>query len=138
MVFNKPEEYAQMSLIILKQTLNNKDLNADNVIDFDEFIGQKANRHDKEWVTITKKIFYKEYDKNGDGVLADNEILSWIIPNIDAIALEEVNHLFASTGDNLADALSFEDIIKNHEQFVGSKHTDFGKNSQNTHVPEEL
>lgn len=41
-VFNNPEEHPQMLPIIMQQTLNDKDKNKDNVIDFQEFIGEKG------------------------------------------------------------------------------------------------
>lgn len=37
--------------------------------------------HDKDWLIVEKEKFDKDYDKNGDGILAGNEILSWIVPS---------------------------------------------------------
>ncbi|XP_026466864.1 reticulocalbin-2 [Ctenocephalides felis] len=137
-VFNNPEEHPQMLPIILQQTLNEKDTNKDNVIDFQEFIGDKAIHHDKEWLIVEKEKFDKEYDKNGDGVLSGNEVLSWVVPSNDEIALEEVDHLFASTDDDHDDVLSFEEILIHYEHFVGSEATDFGEHLHNVHMSDEL
>lgn len=30
---------------------------------------------------MEKEKFDKEYDKNGDGVLSGNEVLSWVVPS---------------------------------------------------------
>lgn len=50
------------------------------------------------------------------------------------IAEEEVNHLFASADDNHDNLLSFEEILENHEIFVGSEATDYGEQLQNIHA----
>lgn len=36
---------------------------------------------DEAWVTSEKEVFVSNYDKNKDGLLNQEEILSWIVPN---------------------------------------------------------
>lgn len=43
------------------------------------------------------------------------------------IAEEEVDHLFASSDDDVDNLLSFDEIIEHHEIFVGSEATDYGE-----------
>lgn len=80
-LFISPEEHPQMLPIILNQTLRDKDKNGDGKIDFQEFVGDGAREHDKEWLIAEKERFDSEYDKDQDGILNGNEILSWIVPS---------------------------------------------------------
>lgn len=47
------------------------------------------------------------------------------------VAIEEVDHLFASSDDDHDDRLSYDEIINNYEIFVGSEATDYGDHLQN-------
>lgn len=80
-LFISPEEHPQMLPIILNQTLRARDKNGDGKIDFQEFIGESAKDHGKEWLIAEKDRFDNDYDKDNDGVLNGNEILSWIVPS---------------------------------------------------------
>lgn len=79
--FLSPEEFAHMLPIILEQTLRDKDINKDGKIDFQEFIGDSGANHDKEWLLSEKEKFDSDYDRDGDGNLNGNEILSWVVPS---------------------------------------------------------
>lgn len=50
--FISPEEFPQMLPVILNQTLRDKDKNQDGRIDFQEFVGDNAMDHDKEWLMV--------------------------------------------------------------------------------------
>uniref|UniRef100_A0A224XT31 Reticulocalbin-3 n=1 Tax=Panstrongylus lignarius TaxID=156445 RepID=A0A224XT31_9HEMI len=132
--FSHPEEHPDMLPLILKNTLEDKDTNGDGEIDFQEFIGEKAKDQEKEWLLSEKDKFDNEFDKDKDGKLNANEILSWVVPSNSEIAEEEVNHLFVATDDNHDNTLSFEEILENHEIFVGSEATDYGEQLQNIHA----
>ena len=43
LLFSHPEEQPEMFPLILQQTLDDKDLNKDGFIDFQEFIGEKGS-----------------------------------------------------------------------------------------------
>lgn len=129
--FHSPEEHPQMLPLILKQTLRDKDMNHDGRIDFQEFIGDQGKNHDKEWLVTEKDKFDKDFDKDHDGYLNHNEILSWIVPSNDEVASDEVDHLFASSDDDHDNRLSYDEIIENYDIFVGSEATDYGDHLQN-------
>lgn len=80
-LFISPEEHPIMLPVILNQTLRDKDTDNDGVISFQEFLGDSARDHDKAWLIAEKERFDSEYDKDGDGLLNGNEILSWIVPS---------------------------------------------------------
>ncbi|SPP81927.1 reticulocalbin-2 [Drosophila guanche] len=137
--FHNPEEHPQMLPILLEHTMQDKDLNHDGKINFQEFVGEAASHHDKEWLLTEKERFDKDHDINGDGVLTGNEVLSWIVPSNTAIASDEVDHLFVSTDEDHDDRLSYLEILKNYETFVGSEATDYGDHLQNiNHLADEL
>jgi Ca2+-binding EF-hand superfamily protein len=129
--FHSPEEHPEMLPLILQQTLRDKDLNNDGRIDFQEFVGDQAKDHDKEWLMTEKDKFDKDFDKDQDGYLNHNEILSWIVPSNEDLATDEVNHLFASTDDDHDDRLSYKEIVDKYDIFVGSEATDYGDHLQN-------
>ncbi|CAH0557689.1 unnamed protein product [Brassicogethes aeneus] len=131
--FSHPEEHPAMLPVILKQTLRDKDKDGDEAVSFQEFVGERAQEHDKEWLVLEKEKFDRELDKNADGRLTGNEILSWVVPSNDEIADEEVDHLFVSSDDDHDDLLSFEEILEHYEVFVGSEATDYGDHLHNIH-----
>lgn len=129
--FHSPEEHPDMLPIILLQTLRDRDLNNDGRIDFQEFVGDQAKNHDKQWLLSEKDKFDFDFDKNHDGFLDHNETLSWIVPSNEDVAIEEVDHLFAATDENHDDQLSYDEIIDKYDIFVGSEATDYGDHLQN-------
>ncbi|KAF5275574.1 hypothetical protein FQA39_LY06686 [Lamprigera yunnana] len=131
--FSHPEEHPDMLPHILEQTLRDKDIDKDNSIDFQEYIGERGEHHDKEWLHSEKEKFDSELDKDGDGKLNGNEILSWVVPSNEEIADEEVNHLFAVSDNDENGILSFDEVTDHHETFVGSEATDYGDHLHNIH-----
>lgn len=47
------------------------------------------------------------------------------------VAIDEVNHLFAAADADQDDRLSYNEILDNHDLFVGSEATDYGDHLQN-------
>lgn len=80
-MFLSPEEFPEMMPIILEQTLRDKDLDKDGRINFQEFIGESAKHHDKEWLVVEKDKFDADFDKDKNGYLQGHEILSWVVPS---------------------------------------------------------
>lgn len=132
-VFSNPEEYPEMIPLILNQTLKNKDLDKDGSISFQEYMGERGKELTKEGLLAEKQKFDLEHDKNKDGQLTREEILSWIVPSNEEIAEEEVTHLFAHSDDDHDDLLSFDEVLEHHETFVGSEVTDYGDHLHNIH-----
>lgn len=53
------------------------------------------------------------------------------ILNYSDVATDEVNHLFAAADVDQDDRLSYNEIVDNHDLFVGSEATDYGDHLQN-------
>ena len=88
------------------QVLKEKDTDGDGELSFQEYVGDRGQGKDKEWLIsekerlVKKKTFFSrkslpsrfdsELDKNGDSSLNTEEILAWIIPSNEEIATDEV------------------------------------------------
>ncbi|XP_077274792.1 reticulocalbin-2 isoform X1 [Temnothorax americanus] len=128
--YTHPEETPRMFPLLLKQALADKDVDGDGYVSFQEFIGDRAKSKDKEWLLSEKDKFDFEHDKNRDGRLDADEILSWLVPSNEEIANDEVDHLFAGSDDDHDNRLSYDEILDHHDAFVGSEATDYGDHLQ--------
>merc|ERR1712073_275138 len=99
--------------------------------------GVRGKDKDKDWLVEEKDRFDNELDTNKDNVLTKEEIMAWIIPSNEDIAKEEVDHLFAGADEDMNEFLTFEEVIKNHELFVGSEATDYGEHLTKLHKFED-
>ncbi|XP_075991858.1 reticulocalbin-2-like isoform X2 [Anticarsia gemmatalis] len=140
-VFTNPEEHQEMHQFLINQTLREKDTNRDGVIDFMEYVGDRGVQQDKEWLISERDKFDNDLDVNRDGVIDLAEIHTWIIPNNEEIADEEVDHLFATADDNHDDLLSVDEILEHHDVFVGSEATGYNSDMSDMlgdHFDDEL
>lgn len=85
--------------------MKEKDTDGDGELSFQEYVGDRGQGKDKEWLISEKERLVKffisrksfssrfdsELDKNGDSSLNTEEILAWIIPSNEEIATDEVN-----------------------------------------------
>ncbi|CAB4066549.1 unnamed protein product [Lepeophtheirus salmonis] len=131
--FSHPEEDPTMSPHVIQQILDERDTNRDGKLDFQEYIGSRGKDFDKERLKEEKDRFDDELDDDGNGYMDREEISSWIIPSNEEIAEEETEHLIAGSDDDHDGILTFEEIIKHHDLFVGSEVTDYGEHLQNIH-----
>ena len=125
--FTHPEEDAEMIRPALERAKQAKDKNNDGKIDFQEYIGDRGKDQSKDWLVEEKARFDEDLDKNNDGSLDDAEIIAWVIPNSDEIATDEVNHLFAGADEDVDGLLSKDEILNNHDLFVGGEVTNYGE-----------
>jgi len=131
LAFSHPEEDDSMKPLVIDQVLKSRDKDKDGVLSFQEYLGERGEGKDKEWLLSEKDRFDQELDKNEDHHLSREEILGWIIPSNEDTAEEEVNHLFAGADQDVNGLLSFQEIVDNHDLFVGSEATDFGEQLEN-------
>jgi Ca2+-binding EF-hand superfamily protein len=79
--YTHPEETPRMLNLILKQAFDDYDKDGDSYISFQEFLGDRAEGQDKEWLIVEKDKFDRVYDRNGDGKLNITEVHSWLFPS---------------------------------------------------------
>lgn len=91
--------FSEITFMLCFMRLNSLDLPSrrGEHIDFKENSGFKLNecflpaaKEDPEWILVEKDRFVNDYDKDNDGKLNPQELLSWIVPNNQGIAQEEV------------------------------------------------
>ncbi|XP_040199135.1 calumenin isoform X3 [Rana temporaria] len=129
--FLHPEEYDYMKDIVVLETMEDIDKNADGVIDLEEYIGDMYN-HDNEadepdWVKTEREQFLEFRDKNRDGKMDKEETKDWILPSDYDHAEAEARHLVYESDQNKDGKLTREEIVDKYDLFVGSQATDFGE-----------
>lgn len=135
--FSHPEEDPAMRPHVLAQVLKEKDVDGNGELSFQEYVGDRGQGKDKDWLVSEKDRFDSDLDKNEDNSLGKEEILAWIIPSNEEIATDEVDHLFSGADENGDEQLSFEEVLNNHDLFVGSEATDYGDHLHNLHKFED-
>jgi len=126
--FSHPEDHPHiMRTPVIQSVMKSKDADHDGKLDFQEFIGDRGKDQDKDWLVSEKERFDTDLDENKDGILDDNEVYAWLVPDNEDVAKEEADHLFAGTDDDHDDFLSFDEIEAHHDIFTGSEATDFGE-----------
>lgn len=70
---------------------------------------------------------FRFQDKNSDGALDKEEVVAWVSPNIDEIVREETEHLLGETDKDKDGQLTKEEILDEHELWVGSEATEYGE-----------
>ena len=63
---------------------------------------------------------FDRHDKNKDGKLDRDEIRAWVLPNNQALAMEEAVHLIHETDSNRDGQLSMDEILDKYTLWVGS------------------
>jgi len=131
--FSHPEEDPAMVPILVDQALN-RDTDKDGRISFKEYMtAVKKGDLDDEALLAEKDHFDEDYDKDLDGFLNRQEIQNWVVPDVTQTANEETQHLFATADGNEDGLLSLEEVLDNHDTFVGSEATDYGEHLHNMH-----
>lgn len=130
--FLHPEESSRMRDIIVAETLEDIDKNNDGKISVDEYIGDMYRGGDDgeeepEWVRNERETFKTYRDKNGDGLMDNEEVKEWIIPQDFDHAEAEARHLIYEADSDADERLTKEEILDKYDLFVGSQATDFGE-----------
>ncbi|XP_062592745.1 calumenin-B-like [Saccostrea cucullata] len=123
--FLYPADFPHMHDIELERTLQEHDKNGDGTITKEEFLAD-TDKNDKELLLLEEERF-GDFDKNKDGVLDKKEITDWVLPDNNEAAVEEADHLIERADNDKDGKLSIEEIVNNHEDFVGSQATNYGE-----------
>uniref|UniRef100_A0A8B9BD82 Reticulocalbin 2 n=1 Tax=Anser brachyrhynchus TaxID=132585 RepID=A0A8B9BD82_9AVES len=129
--FEHPEEVEYMTDFVIQEALEEHDKDGDGFVNLEEFLGDYRRdptaREDPEWILVEKDRFVNDYDKDNDGKLSPQELLSWIVPNNQGIAQEEALHLIEEMDLNDDKKLSEAEVLKNQDLFLNSEATDYGR-----------
>ncbi|XP_066138917.1 calumenin [Euwallacea fornicatus] len=129
--FLHPEEHEHMRLIVVQETMEDIDKDADGKISVEEYIGDvyRADEGEEEpdWVRSEREQFAIYRDKNGDGFMDEEEVKSWILPDDFDHADAEARHLIYEADQDVDEQLTKEEVLKKFDLFVGSQATDFGE-----------
>nr|XP_020664322.1 reticulocalbin-2 [Pogona vitticeps] len=129
--FEHPEEVEYMKEFVIQETLEEHDKNGDGFVSLEEFLGDYRRdptaHEDPEWILVEKDRFSNDYDKDKDGKLNPEELLSWVAPNNKGIAQEEAAHLIEEMDMDGNGKLTEAEIIENQDLFLSSEATDYGR-----------
>jgi Ca2+-binding EF-hand superfamily protein len=124
--FQRPENHEHMAESIIKVTMDERDKNKDGTLTFDEYMSVVDKNKDSEWYDMEKERFENEYDANKDGVLDKEEIHNWLAPDTADSAREEAAHLLKESDKDHDLKLTYDEIVEQHELWVGSEATAYG------------
>lgn len=127
MIFRIPRKKPEMRRIVLEDTLENHDLDKDSTISMEEFLKGSHDDDDKDFGETDLDRFRDDFDEDGNGVLTNDEIFRWVDPDNREDAYDEADHLMSECDLNNDEKLSAEEILSNHDLWVESDATDYGK-----------
>ncbi|KAK7602534.1 hypothetical protein V9T40_008123 [Parthenolecanium corni] len=131
--FLHPNENERMKDIVVLEAIEDIDKDKDGKISLEEYIGDmfpdllEPGEELPEWVKNEKEQFSKYRDKNHDGVLDNDEVRDWILPEGFDHADAEARHLIYESDSDADEKLTKEEILNKYDLFVGSQATDFGE-----------
>ena len=70
---------------------------------------------------------FRDYDRNKNNLLNFDEIKPWVLTDNREEAEDEADYLLKRADDNEDNKLSESEILKHHDEFVGSQATDYGR-----------
>lgn len=117
--FSNPEESPDMFDSVVQEQLKQKDADNDGRISFEEYLSDTDSAED--YLVTEKSLFDNDYDKNKDGYLDKDEMISWVIPDNKEQAIEEARHLISNADIDKDGKLNLNEIIINYRMFVSSK-----------------
>jgi Ca2+-binding EF-hand superfamily protein len=130
--FLHPEDHTHMRAIVVSETLEDLDKNADGQIDQNEYISDmyhpdNEDEEEPEWLKIEIEHFRTIRDKDGDGFLNHDEVRDWLLPvEYDHIEAE-AQHLVSECDTDDDAKLSYDEVLKKYDVFITSQATNWGE-----------
>ncbi|KAF8572461.1 hypothetical protein P879_00140 [Paragonimus westermani] len=132
--FEHPHNYRHMAAYELIHTLRDFDKDGDGMISQKEYLADDKMHKD---AFLIEKENFKRYDQNRDGMLDKEEMKQWVTPGFQRTAADEAEHLFTETDTNKDDELTKDEVLAQHDLWVGSQATDYGRHLD-TVIKDEL
>ncbi|KER28373.1 hypothetical protein T265_04760 [Opisthorchis viverrini] len=132
--FEHPHNYPHMAPYEIIHTLRDFDTDNDGFISQQEYLADDKMHREAFKIELEN---FKRYDTNGDGRLDQEEMKHWVTPGFQRTATEEAEHLFSETDANGDKELSKEEVLAQHELWVGSQATDYGRHLEHS-IRDEL
>lgn len=131
--FNYPGLSPPM-LVVAHRQLMAKDDNGDDTLSFEELYSDSNYQHipmEDRW--LMAKVL-NDLDGNNDNKITSDELRSYLIDPYHTDVHRQVTHLMEGTDDNLDGFLSFQEVVDNIDNFVGSS----GREEDAGHRVDEL
>ncbi|KAI6662014.1 hypothetical protein LOD99_9601 [Oopsacas minuta] len=128
-----PEAYIEMKELLINETLQDHDKNANGLIEIEEFNsrGPESSLFDESVRPPNSAdgidMFNGPLDKDGDGTLDREEIWKWISMLESKYHLQEVEHMLSQVDDNRDGKISFEEVKKHDYKIMDSPITGHGR-----------
>jgi len=127
-IFKHPRRSEITSKVVVATKLEQLDSNSDGALDLKEFLKDTQDQTtDENTHKMEEERFTDELDVDGNGKLDEKEILDWLEPNNEAEAHDEADHLMSECDSDDNSRLSVEEILNNHNIWVDSDATDYGR-----------
>nr|CAB3265500.1 reticulocalbin-2-like [Phallusia mammillata] len=134
--FKHPRLTPQTREVLVEHSLTSSDTDKDGAISLDEFLGnyrKKENGEQPDWIAMEVDKFKYDFDLDGDGKLTGEEIIRWVASDNSVEASEEADHLIGECDTNADSKLTVSEILNNHELWLESDATDYGKQLLQNH-----
>nr|XP_002122894.2 reticulocalbin-2-like [Ciona intestinalis] len=128
--FKHPQFNPKTKRLLLNETLSRVDLNMDGGISLEEFLAdyKKNNKeNDQDWKIVETDKFKEDLDLDKDGLLKGEEVVMMVATDNFKEAEDEADHLIEETDEDQDGKLSPDEIVNNHELWVESDATDYGR-----------
>jgi len=126
-VFRIPRTNSETKRIVYEDAMDNHDDDKDGAISIDEFLKANSDEGEKDFGEMDSDRFRDEFDEDGNGVLTGDEVFKWMDPDNREDAYDEADHLMSECDADNDEKLSAEEIVNNHDLWVESDATDYGK-----------
>ena len=124
--FLNPEEGKHMRKCLVLETIENMDLDGDGALNIKDYIGEGILEMKSGDEFVAKVKEFKEYDKNVDGLLVEDEVRDWMFPPDFSSSKHEVEHIM-SHGDKDKDGkMSYDEFSSIPEHLEHSRATGYG------------
>ena len=129
--FLHPEGADHMKDVSVKETIDDLDKDGDGKISLEEYLGNMYNdnglpREEPDWLQQERETFKETLDRNNDGYLDSQEVVAWVLPEVDEIDIE-AKHLIHESDSDSDEMLTKDEIIAKYDLFVASQATEFGE-----------